>query len=109
MMMRAASILGCLLIAGIVGTADAANQVVTHVIVIEGVKFTPDALTLKRGEWVQWINKDPFPHTATAKGVFDSHSIASGGTWKYRVRVTGDIDYVCTFHPNMVARLHIER
>ena len=109
MMAPAPAILSCVLIAGLLSRADAANQAVTHVIVIEGVKFTPEVLTMKRGDWVQWINKDPFPHTATAKGVFDSHSIASGGTWKYRVRSVGDIDYVCTFHPNMVAKLHIEQ
>ena len=109
MMARAPAILSCVLIAGLLTRADAANQAVTHVIVIEGVKFTPEVLTMKRGDWVQWINKDPFPHTATAKGVFDSHSIASGGTWKYRVRSVGDIDYVCTFHPNMVAKLHVEQ
>jgi plastocyanin len=105
---RAVAIVGCALITGVLARADAAQHAVTHVIVIEGVKFTPEILTLKRGEWVQWINKDPFPHTVTAKGVFDSHSIPSGGAWKYRFRVPGDVNYVCTFHPNMVAELHIE-
>jgi plastocyanin len=108
MMVRTAVVIGCTLLASILGRADAANPTVTHVVVIEGVKFTPEVLTLKRGDWVQWVNRDPFPHTATAKGVFDSHSIPSGGTWRYRVRAAGDIDYVCAFHPNMVAKLHIE-
>jgi len=31
--------------------------------------------TVKQGETVTWINKDPFPHTATAPGVFDSRDI----------------------------------
>lgn len=108
MIARAPAIVGLVLIAAFLTRADAANQTMTHVIVIQGVQFTPDVLTVRRGDWVQWINKDPFPHTATAKGVFDSHSIPSGGTWKYRVRSAGDIEYVCTFHPNMVAKLHIE-
>jgi plastocyanin len=29
---------------------------------------------MKRGDTIGWINKAPFPHTVTAKGVFDSES-----------------------------------
>ena len=43
-------------------------------------------MTAKRGDTIVWVNKDPFPHTATAKGVFDSHEIAAGKSWKYTPR-----------------------
>jgi plastocyanin len=79
-----------------------------HVVVIEGVRFTPEVLSVKSGDWVQWINKDPFPHTVTSPGSFDSHSIAAGGTWKHRMRKTGELQYTCTFHPNMKAALRVE-
>ena len=80
----------------------------THTVVIEGLKFVPENLTVKRGATVVWVNKDPFPHTATAKGVFDSGSIAAGGSWKYAARETGEYPYICTFHPNMKAMLRVE-
>ena len=73
---------------------------VTHTIVMHA--------TAKRGDTVVWVNKDPFPHTATAKGVFDSKSIAAGASWKYKTRKAGDYTYICTFHPNMVGTLRVE-
>ena len=50
----------------------------TQTVVIEGVKYEPEALTVNRGDTIVWVNKDPFPHTVTAKGAFDSHDIAAG-------------------------------
>ena len=47
-----------------------------------------------------WLNRDPFPHTATSP-VFDSKAIAAGGSWKYIARTRGTFSYVCTLHPTM--------
>lgn len=90
-----------------VETALAAGPV-THSVVIEGVKFEPEALTVKRGETVVWVNKDPFPHTVTAKGTFDSHDIAAGKSWRYIARKPGEYVYICTLHPNMKGALKVE-
>jgi plastocyanin len=87
-----------------VGTAAAA----THTVVIEGVKYEPEKLTVNRGDTVVWVNKDPFPHTATAKGAFDSHDIAAGKSWKYKASKAGDFAYVCTLHPNMHGTLTVK-
>jgi plastocyanin len=81
---------------------------VTHTVVMEGVKFEPETLTVKRGETVVWVNKDPFPHTVTAKGTFDSHDIAAGKSWKYTARKAGEFVYICTLHPNMKGTLKVE-
>jgi plastocyanin len=88
--------------------AIAAAKPATHTVVIEGLKFVPQTLTVKRGDTVVWINKDPYPHTATAKGAFDSGSIAEGASWKYTARRAGEHPYLCTFHPNMKAILRVE-
>jgi plastocyanin len=88
-----------LLAAGVVFTATA--RAPEHVIVMDGVKFNPAAVTVQRGDSVVWTNKDPFPHTATAKGVFDSREIASGKSWKWTARKAGSYEYVCTLHPGM--------
>ena len=89
-------------------SSRAAPAAIPNVVVIEGVKFTPDALTVKRGDTVQWVNKDPFPHTVTSPGAFNSHSIAVGATWKYRTRKSGIFAYTCTLHPNMKGTLRVE-
>lgn len=79
-----------------------------HTVVIDGFAFKPAQLTVKLGDTVVWRNNDPVPHTATAKGVFDSGSIAAGGTWKHVTTKRGRHDYVCSFHPNMKGTLIVE-
>jgi len=44
----------------------------------------------------------------TAKGTFDSSSIAAGATWQYTAAKNGRFDYVCAFHPTMKATLVVE-
>ena len=53
----------------------------THTVTIDGTRFQPDTLTIARGDTVMWVNKDPFPHTATSKaGGFDSQPIPRART-----------------------------
>ena len=89
--------------------ADAsAGKPATHRVVIDGLKSEPEMLTVRRGDTIVWTNKDPFPHTVTSPGKFDSHDIAADGSWKYVARTTGDYAYICTLHPNMKGTLRVE-
>ena len=72
------------------------------------MRFTPDTLTVHSGDRVVWRNIDLVPHTATAAKVFDSGSIAPGGSWSKVVRKTGTLPYVCSFHPGMKATLKVQ-
>ena len=89
---------------GIAAQAPAA----THTVIMDSTAFSPPTLTVKAGDRVVWQNRDPFPHTATAKGVFDSGSIAAGTKWTYTARKRGEFDYVCTLHPTMKGRLLVK-
>jgi plastocyanin len=81
---------------------------VTHTVVTEGLKFQPETLTINLGDSVVWVNKDPFPHTATSKaGGFDSKQIDAGKSWTYTPKTKGEAAYVCTFHPTMTGRLRV--
>lgn len=86
----------------------AAARPSTYTVAIEGLKYIPEAVTTKRGDFVVWVNKDPFPHTVTAKGVFDSREIPAGESWRYRTRKIGEYAYGCTLHPNMRGTLKVE-
>ena len=86
--------------------ADAAPR--THTVVIEGLRFNPETLTVHRGDRIVWRNKDLVPHTATASGAFDSRSIAAHGSWSYVARKAGALPYVCSFHPTMKGTLKVE-
>jgi plastocyanin len=78
-------------------------------VTIDGTRFTPDTLTVKAGDSVVWVNKDPFPHTATSRaGGFDSDEIAPGGSWTHRFRKKGEFPYICTLHRTMKATLRVE-
>jgi plastocyanin len=89
--------------------SQASNTSQTHHVTIEGMRFTPQVLKVRRGDRVVWINKDPFPHTATADhNTFDSRSIEPNASWTYEARQPGDYDYGCTLHPTMKGRLSVQ-
>jgi plastocyanin len=75
---------------------------------MDGSGYQPAIITVKKGDSVTWVNKDPFPHTVTAAGTFDSRSIAPNGRWTYRATKAGQFDYICTLHPNMKGTLKVE-
>ena len=81
----------------------------THTVVMEGTSFQPADLKISVGDTVVWVNKDPFPHTATSKnGEFDSKEIAEGKSWENTFKTKGDFAYVCTLHPPMTGTLKVE-
>jgi plastocyanin len=95
-----------LLLAGVLAAACALPGLAaaaTHTVKIEGMQFVPATLTIKRGDKVVWQNNDMVPHTATAKGSFDSGNIAPGKSWSHAMKKAGSYDYICTFHPGMKA------
>jgi plastocyanin len=99
-----------LLIAAGAGVAIAARghhavAATPHVITIDGFEYKPAALTVKKDEVVEWRNSDPVPHTATARGAFDSGEITPGKAWRLTASAKGRFDYVCSFHPTMKGTL----
>jgi len=86
----------------------AAGPSAKHTVTIEATSYKPETMTVKKGESVTWVNKDPFPHTVTAAGKFDSKSIAANGKWSYRATKAGEFPYICTLHPNMKGTIKVE-
>ena len=80
----------------------------THTIVIDGMRFQPATLAVRRGDRVVWVNRDLVPHTATARQVFDSGPIAPGASRAVTMTQAGRHDYVCTLHPTMKASLVVK-
>ena len=80
-----------------------------HTITIENMQFSPAQLAVHRGDRLVWVNKDLFPHTATANNkAFDSGSIAAGSSWTYVANNPGDYAYGCTFHPTMKGAIKVQ-
>ena len=76
-------------------------------IAMENLVFSPPEATAKVGDTIEWINKDVFAHTATARnGDFDV-TMPPKKTVTSVVRKAGTIEYYCRFHPNMKAIISI--
>jgi plastocyanin len=91
----------------VVAAAQGAHA--TYTVTIENMQFTPRNLTVKSGDQVVFINKDLFPHTATADDkAFDSHDIAADSSWKYQAGRPGEYAYSCTYHATMKGRVTVE-
>ena len=76
-------------------------------ITMENLVISPANVSAKVGDTVEWINKDVFAHTATARnGDFDVN-IAPKKTVTSVLKKAGTVEYYCRFHPNMKAVLTI--
>jgi plastocyanin len=81
----------------------------THTVTMEATGFQPAILTVKAGDSVVWVNKDPFPHTATSgTGGFDSDVILPDKSWTYTPTTKGEFAYICTLHLTMKGVLRVE-
>ena len=78
-------------------------------VTVSGFAFSPAQVRAKVGDTVEWVNKDFFTHTATARsGAFDVQ-LPGGGSGRTVVRAAGTFDYYCTHHGNMVGQLVVTK
>jgi len=69
---------------------------------IAGFAFDPASVTVKVGTTVRWTNQDSATHSVTSDtGVWDSGSIAQGGTYTRVFDTIGTFAYHCGVHPSM--------
>ena len=80
-----------------------------HKVSIEGVKYSPKELKIKKGDTVVWTNADDRDHTVTADDdSFKSKKIASGDTYERKFAKAGKYKYHCDYHPRMKAVVTVE-
>ena len=76
-------------------------------IAIENLAFAPTEVSAKVGDTIEWVNKDVFAHTATARnGDFDVNQPPKK-TVTSVLNKAGTVEYYCRFHPNMKGVLKI--
>ncbi|MGI0045928.1 MAG: cupredoxin domain-containing protein [Nitrosotalea sp.] len=72
--------------------------------------FTPNTVTVPKGDIIQWTNNDIAAHTVTSTpdgSAFDSGLIASGKTYSLdtsKLNAT-EYNYMCTVHPFMTGKI----
>ena len=76
-------------------------------IVMNDLVVSPAEVSARVGDTIEWINKDVFAHTATARnGDFDV-KMPPKKTVTSVLKKAGSVEYYCRFHPNMKAMLTI--
>jgi plastocyanin len=76
-------------------------------IVMENLVISPAEASAKVGDTIEWINKDVFAHTATARNGDFNVTIPPNKTVTSVLKKAGTVEYYCRFHPNMKAVLNI--
>ncbi len=86
-----------------------------HEIWMHEFAFSPQQLTVSRGDTVKWINReDPLHHvkSGVAGGIpdslFESGDLAYNDTFKYVFDTLGLFNYYCRFHPSMIGSVTVE-
>ncbi|AHY49203.1 cupredoxin domain-containing protein [Bradyrhizobium japonicum] len=98
-----ASIALAVVLLSIVVPARAATIQIT----MENLVVSPAETSAKVGDTIEWINKDVFAHTATAKnGDFDVMLPPKKSATSV-LKKAGTVDYYCRYHPNMKATLKV--
>jgi len=76
-------------------------------ITMDNLVVSPAETSAKVGDTIEWINKDVFAHTATAKsGDFDV-MLPPKKSATFVLKKAGTVDYYCRYHPNMKATLKV--
>ena len=74
---------------------------------MENLAIAPAETTARVGDTVEWINKDVFAHTATARNGDWDVTMPPKKTVTLVLKKAGTVDYYCRFHPNMKATLTV--
>jgi plastocyanin len=76
-------------------------------ITMENLVISPAEASAKVGDTVEWINKDIFAHTATARNGDWDVTMPPNKTVTSVLQKAGTIEYYCRYHPNMKATLAV--
>jgi plastocyanin len=91
---------------GYAQTKSASRQ---HVVEIRDFKFSTPALTIRKGDTVEWINRDIVPHTATQnEASWDTGALAWSQSGRVTFTVAGAQEYICQFHPEMRGKIMVQ-
>ena len=94
-------------VAGLVSGASISALAATVQISMDNLEISPTEISAKVGDTIEWVNKDIFAHTATAKNGDWDVTIPPKQTVRSVLKKAGTVDYYCRFHPNMKASLTI--
>jgi plastocyanin len=76
---------------------------------IDNFVFGPQALTVRVGTTVTWINQDDIPHAVVANDkTFKSKVLDSDERFSFTFTKPGEYGYFCSLHPHMVGKVIVK-
>lgn len=91
-------------------TSKAAAPQAVDKVSITNFRFSPAAITVKKGTTVTWTNNDSATHTVTETDTLSgpkSSSLAKGQSYEFTFASAGTYHYNCSIHPNMVGTVTV--
>jgi len=80
----------------------------TYTVVIDKMKFGPVPAQLHKGDAIIWVNRDFLRHTVTAADRSFNLDLPAGAKGKTVLAKSGNISFVCRFHPGMRGVLQVK-
>ncbi len=108
--MRTARRFACVALAGLVGLGGLALPAAAaeHEVEIRDNRFVPDAISVRVGDTVRWVNRERrTSHSVLFKSPvsFESPRFFPDESWSYRVESSGEYRYSCGPHPEMAGTI----
>ncbi|MAP81276.1 MAG: plastocyanin [Aequorivita sp.] len=79
----------------------------THVVTIKNMKFSPDVITVKKGDTIKWINKDIVPHDVTETNK-EWQSTPLKNKEVFSKKISSGFSYFCSFHTVMKGTVKVK-
>jgi plastocyanin len=95
------------IVAGLVSGASISALAATVQISMDKLEIIPAEVSAKVGDTIEWVNKDPFAHTATATNGEWEVMLPPKQSGSLVLKKAGTFEYYCRFHPNMKAVLTV--
>jgi plastocyanin len=90
----------------LLATSNSAHAA-TIQITMENLVISPAEASAKVGDTIEWINKDVFAHTATARNGDWDVNLPPKKNGTLVLKKAGAVEYYCRFHPNTKATLTV--
>ena len=87
------------------------NEVVVtpNQIILSGLLFTPDSMTVPLGSTVSWLNIESVTHTVTSDSAgFGSGNLSGNSTFNHTFTAKGTYKYHCSIHTMMSGKIIVQ-
>jgi plastocyanin len=98
-----------LLLGGVVSLQSSAQTADKNQVTIKDFMFMPNALTVKAGSTVTWVNLDDEPHTVVSDTkMFRSGALDTKESFSFKFAEPGTYHFTCSIHPRMVGTIVVQ-